>query len=165
MHDKYVMLQYLKGKEIMTDENKNCRCRRKSIQRDCLDDALQFYQVAENQNPLIRMYPKIALLTFSCELFLKTMLLCRKNEEKVNEHNLQKLFERLPSEKKEELISKWQNENEGDLLELLSEFGNAFVEWRYAYEREKIDANITHLEKLAAFLKENAETTYGLCLY
>ena len=63
----------------MTNETQGKPCCRKKIQCDCLDAAQQFFRTADHLNLATEMYPKIALLAFSCELFIKAILFANCN--------------------------------------------------------------------------------------
>ena len=149
----------------MTNETQGKPCCRKKIQCDCLDAAQQFFRTADHLNLATEMYPKIALLAFSCELFIKAILLCTIEMKDARGHDLKSLFEMLPDETKETFLSKWSSKYEKNFKEVLNENSRVFEQWRYAYEEEKIPAEVTDLENLAIFLKKNAESTTMLCLY
>lgn len=92
--------------------------------------------------------PKITCLTFSLELFLKT-LLAIENTNKFG-HKFTDLYDKLTPESKTMIgqylfnigISQIQFE------ETLKEINNAFVEWRYVHEKVRLSLDISFLEKM-----------------
>ena len=76
------------------------------------------------------MIPAIVNITFSCELYLKEMLI-KLGIRVPNNHLIKELFARLPIKYQTEI-----KKNSGILsFELfIEEINNAFVKWRYAYE-------------------------------
>ncbi|OAB40868.1 hypothetical protein PMSD_00830 [Paenibacillus macquariensis subsp. defensor] len=118
----------------------------------CLNEANAYFEVSFRCKDMIHNDYRNAFLTnvsFACELYLKYLLLiqsidCRK------EHNLYKLFKKLPEKIKEELKKKHPCGNISiDKFELeLDEIGQAFMIFRYMYERGNMVYNFQFLMEL-----------------
>ena len=85
--------------------------------------------------------PAVVYFAFSCEIFLKTLLLCHNISFK-KIHNLEDLYKKLPDEIKgkiEQNIYNCYDVTEKYILdtETLGEISNAFQEWRYLYEKNE----------------------------
>ena len=90
--------------------------------------------------------PAVVNLAFSIELYLKFLL--TKNKKQCRGHKLLDLFNSLDSTVKQEII-KLTEYDEEEFKILLSKHTEAFVEWRYFYERnENINVNIEFMKKL-----------------
>ena len=107
-------------------------------QRQLINGQIEFYAV-----------PAAVNLAFSIELYLKYLLTKNsKNKKPCRGHNLLDLFNSLDSTIKQEIV-KITGYNEEEFKILLSKHAEAFVEWRYIYERNKsISVNIEFMRKL-----------------
>lgn len=74
---------------------------------------------------------RIILLSLTCEIGFKAMLLSENKSEKG--HKLIELFDKL-SPQKQEYIIRLTEHNSKSFREKLSKNGNHFVKWRYFYE-------------------------------
>lgn len=97
----------------------------------------------------ILVVPGTVNIAFACELYLKAIL--RESGNKTKLHNLEKLYVKLPDEIKNEIE---KNFNGDDFLKELKGICNAFVDWRYVYEKETIEINFAFLYKFAKVLSE-----------
>lgn len=111
----------------------------------CYRQAKQFAYLCTRTEDMIVSEHCMAWFTnaaFACELYLKYYLFCfRIDYAKIKkEHNLYQLFTLLPESIKEEIIKNHPDENvTKEMFELmLKELGNAFIEFRYAYEKESL---------------------------
>ncbi len=127
----------------------------------CIDEADWFLYVAEkinNLNDIIcgGMYPFVVNMAFACELYIKAILIYKSNNNKIEKsHDLKKLFETLPIDVQSNIKTIFSEKSDGDLEIILPEINTAFVDWRYAYEKN-VSANLSDIQKFAESLKEYA---------
>ena len=108
-----------------------------------------------------KLIPTVVNAAFACELLLKAHLIWqRASNEPMKEHKLKTLFGMLDTEV-QEIIK--QN---SDILrwdEFLVEADNAFVEWRYLHEEDKVmRISVTALVRFAENLLKQYEGTHNL---
>lgn len=118
----------------------------------CLNEANVYFEVSFRCKDMIFTESRNAFLTnvsFACELYFKYLLLknridCRR------EHNLYKLYNKLPNEIRNELKKTHPKGNiSADEFELsLEEMGQAYMIFRYMYERENMAYNFQFLMEL-----------------
>lgn len=118
----------------------------------CLNEANAYFEVSFRCKDMIHNDYRNAFLTnvsFACELYLKYLLLiqnidCRK------EHNLYKLFKKLPEKIQDDLKKKHPCGNISiDEFELeLDDIGQAYMIFRYMYERGNMACNFQFLIEL-----------------
>lgn len=100
--------------------------------------------------------PQIVNLAFACEVYFKTLLDFHKIAFK-KKHKLSDLFDLLPSSDKEyidrELSVKYPFNNPFGRRKIDVE-ADAFVEWRYSYEKHTLSCDIGYLKALAKVLQE-----------
>lgn len=105
-----------------------------------------------NKNPTVEMVgwghplivPIVTNAAFACELFLKALL--QKNNRLKSSHRLLDLFQALPGEIKDDIISL----KDGELfIKELTKISCLFEEWRYIYERQLISLNFKFLVNFA----------------
>ena len=118
----------------------------------CLDEANAYFEISIRCMDMIYTINNSALLTnvsFACELYLKYLLLTNKIDCR-NEHNLLKLFKKLPKETQENLKKIHPCGNTSiDKFELeLEDIGHAFTIFRYIYERGNMAFNLQFLMEL-----------------
>ena len=75
----------------------------------------------------------------------------------VHEREYIDLFHLLPPKDKEWLTKKWAEKYNEDLEQKFGTENDTFVEWRYGYEKEKLESALSFLKNLAELLKERAE--------
>lgn len=119
---------------------------------NCLREANAFYEISFRCKDMMLSKYDNALLTnvsFACELYLKHLLLAN-NIDCRREHNLYKLFKKLPEKFQEDLKSKHPcgNISRSDFELSLDEVGKAFTIFRYMYEREIMAYNLQFLMEL-----------------
>lgn len=103
------------------------------------------------------LIPSIVLKVFSCELFLKSLIPKRKLQ---NIHKLDELFNLLNRDNKKYIVdnvittlSAIKNQyDESDFEADLNDTANAFVDWRYFYEKSP-SINILFLNTLFNVLR------------
>ena len=107
------------------------------------------------------MIPQIVNAAFSCELLLKAVIIAEEKREKVIcEHNLSKLFDMMDSETRNAVRIKSQI---SDWDVFLKESSNAFAEWRYLHEKDKVmHISVWDLLRFHSALKDHYEATYPL---
>lgn len=107
------------------------------------------------------MIPQIVNAAFSCELLLKAIIILEKQrEERFYEHKLSELFNMLKPETRS-IIQ--ENANIFDWDCFINESSNAFVEWRYLHEEDRVmHISISNLQRLFSSLKKYYEETYPL---
>lgn len=89
----------------------------------------------------ILLFPTLMCISFSCELYLKYILLLEMQEPKIKDlkdlgHNIDDLFKKISLEIKTEILSHMDSTVAFD--ENISTMSNKFIESRYEYEYEKI---------------------------
>jgi len=107
------------------------------------------------------MIPQIVNAAFSCELLLKAVIIAeKKREEAIYEHELSKLFDMMDSKTRNAVRIKSQI---SDWDVFLKESSNAFAEWRYLHEKDKVmHISVWKLLRFHSALKDHYETTYPL---
>jgi len=120
--------------------------------------------------------PIVVNLSFSIELYLKCLstkstyskkkdtnlpVLERKLEtlrvKGKGSHELIKIFNLLKEEEKNQLIKQYLEKYQEQLEEDLTEISNAFINYRYSFEKDFLTINLTILNRIALFLKEYIE--------
>ena len=89
------------------------------------------------ENTVFYSAPRVVNYAFSCEVFLKTLLVLYQIP-KGHHHDLKNLYNRLPKTVQEDIESEMLNKT-GKLTDIggvpiLDQISNAFVDWRYSYE-------------------------------
>jgi predicted DNA binding CopG/RHH family protein len=100
--------------------------------------------------------PAIVCAAFSIELGFKAIVL--QSGGSVSGHKLKELFSALEAPTQQQIVSA-VGVAEGEFNTSLAEASNAFVEWRYIYERESANANVEFLSKLS---KATQDARYSL---
>ena len=104
------------------------------------------------------MYPFAVNAAFACELFLKAILICNSSNGNIAQgHHLESLFSSLPEAARNQIEGRYTQKCNHDFSSLLTEIDNAFVDWRYAYEKG-VGINISGILAFANSLKEYVET-------
>lgn len=102
--------------------------------------------------------PLATLMSFSCELFLKFILLVDSNINNVRSHNLKDLYDMVSNEMKYNIINMLLSRNpEFDVDEFqmyLSEIGSLFVESRYIHETCQLNISYEFLREFRNVLKD-----------
>lgn len=108
--------------------------------------------------------PEIVNIAFSCEVFIKSMLICEKAKYGKN-HKLHELFKLLSLSVQDEVVTGVTQKlgiEAGSFDELLKQNGSCFYEWRYYYELDVTPANIGFLRALCDSFHPIAEKyVYG----
>jgi hypothetical protein len=63
-------------------------------------------------------------------------------------HKLDELFNQLPKPSRNSIVAELRL-NEDDFREALRNVSNAFVEWRYVYEQDRIQIDLGFLQRLS----------------
>ena len=107
------------------------------------------------------MIPQIVDAAFSCELLLKAIIIAeQKREDGFHEHKLSDLFVMMNPDtqafvKRQAHIANWDT--------FMKESSNAFVEWRYLHEKDKVmHISVGDLLRFHNALREYYEATYPL---
>lgn len=145
--------------------------------REIFDRAVDFLRTAElargqydSEQIVPRKYtiPEIVNGAFSCELFLKSLLVFSKIEIK-KMHELADLWEALPEvirdDIKQELTSRIEFREENGLEGMIVSVSNAFAKWRYEYEHEKLKVNPGLLHAFGDSLREICCMKYHRCTW
>ncbi len=104
--------------------------------------------VCVNGKPAPVIIASIVNKAFACEVFLKSIIIM--NTKKItNEHSLIKLVKKSNS-----CLEIRKKLNNYDFNEELEKINNAFVEWRYTYERDKMIINNGFLNDFCNTLEE-----------
>ncbi|QQK79935.1 HEPN domain-containing protein [Salicibibacter cibi] len=151
MEDENRSIAYLKMDENPSTELKSYEDYLRWSE-NCLNEANAYFEVSSRCKDMFLSEYKNAFLTnvsFACELYLKYLLLkqyinCRK------EHNLYKLYKKLPEKIQEDLKKKHPCGNISiDEFELeLDNIGQAYMIFRYIYERGNRAYNFQFLMEL-----------------
>lgn len=125
--------------------------------------AYTFYLAAkrcEEPHPLqngqleILICPTIVNYAFACELYIKYLLQIN-NIEQCHKHKLTDLFYLLPETSQQEIRTKMDIANFNQELNSIS---NAFVDWRYIYEKNDKSLHIEFLRNFCNVLHDYAST-------
>lgn len=128
----------------------------------CAEYASKYKFVADklSEDTLEMLYylePVVVNCAFSCELYLKAIILKRNEGNKREKvHDLKVLFNELPAEVRTSICNGKVDEEKLD--EFLGEYGNAFLDWRYAFEKG-VEMNMTMLFNFANLLEDYYERT------
>mgnify|MGYP004497895703 CR=1 FL=1 len=132
--------------------------------RECADCARAFLCTANKINSiddfaLGRIYPCIVNAAFSCELFEKAIIATETpNKDFPKGHELKGLFGKI-SPTGQTLIKNAYSHTSNDIKafgRMIDEANTAFIEWRYAYEKDvdiHPNALIAFAEALNSYLK------------
>lgn len=150
------------NQNLTANENEDKKTTMEKMTEECLEEANEFYSIYERYERnaadlLNHLYPIIVNLAFANELYFKKLIMQHFPKKNIRTHKYTTLFRMLPSKDKEWLTQKWEAEHHEELEKCIKMGNNAFNEWRYAYEKEKLRINVSFLEKLAKILKERAE--------
>lgn len=116
-------------------------------------------QRCEEQRPLqngkfeMLICPAIVNYAFACELYIKYLLQIN-GVEQCRKHKLTDLFGLLPETSQQEIRTKMNTANFNQELNSIS---NAFVDWRYIYEKNNAFLHIDFLRRFCVALKEFIE--------
>ena len=123
-----------------------------------LDCANYFMTSTDRDDAFKRYYhhPVIVNVAFACEIFLKSILL--SNGTVGRGHNLKVLIDILSEEDKsfleEEMFHTYGGNIKTHGVKYLESVSNAFMDWRYSYEKEEISTNARYLMVLSEALKK-----------
>jgi HEPN domain-containing protein len=99
------------------------------------------------------LVPGVVNYAFACELYLKVLLL-QSGVEHSRQHNLTKLFRRLPDELQGDVKIAMNIECFDSILDKVS---NNFLEFRYLYEMNEAFSAIGFLHRFSTILEKLAE--------
>jgi hypothetical protein len=94
----------------------------------------------------IPVAPAIVCAAFSTELGFKTLIMQAGGN--ARGHKLDELFNQLPKPSRNSIVAELRL-NEDDFREALRNVSNAFVEWRYVYEQDRIQIDLGFLQRLS----------------
>jgi HEPN domain-containing protein len=135
---------------------------RANPKKDLLDSAISFFKAAdrclngckEEEGIEMLTVPGSVCATFSCELFLKYILLVETGEE-LKGHNLADLFKKCSKEIQSALM-----ERNKSILTILERNNTQFVEARYHHEKEVFSFCQTELLQTAELLSRFVAERY-----
>ncbi|MDH3973286.1 MAG: HEPN domain-containing protein [Deltaproteobacteria bacterium] len=107
-------------------------------------------RISQNQVEWL-LVPAVTNRAFSIELFLKAIL--QNDGTSKYGHKLHELFNDLKHERKTQIIEETGLDSELFHKDL-TKISNAFVEWRYLYEKEDIQIAWSFLQKLSNAVKK-----------
>ncbi|MDF0541078.1 hypothetical protein PX699_01885 [Sphingobium sp. H39-3-25] len=119
-------------------------------QANCFHEAALRCRYPESH---VQIAPMIVNFAFACEIYIKLLLMT--NETPTRGHHLGRLFEQLPmetSESIERLYEEGGAANDLPLRATLDEIGDAFVDWRYQYEKSIPKFRFGALHRLSQIL-------------
>ncbi|MCO8193075.1 hypothetical protein [Anaerofustis sp. NSJ-163] len=129
--------------------------------KECYNSAEAFYEVIFRCKEMIfrNKYDTFAVLmnvAFACELYLKTLLFWQ-NIDGRNEHDLYKLYKKLPEKQRNKLkeLHPCGNTSKSNFELELQEIGKAFIVSRYMYERQRMACDVQFLFELFTTLHDN----------
>lgn len=100
------------------------------------------------------LVPAVTNRAFSIELYLKAIL---KNDGALKEgHKLHQLFGALKHERRTQIIEETGLDSQ-EFQRDLTKISNAFVEWRYLYEKDDIKIAWDFLQKFSSAVKSTFE--------
>lgn len=115
----------------------------------------EFIPTSKN-NLRSKTFPFIVNKAFACEIYLKLILKAQKDKEEKDEHNLNNLAKEIAIDiefKKYLLLNRLQLSDQ-EFEEYLNNISNAFIIWRYIYEKKNIKIMIGFLNSFCNFLDE-----------
>lgn len=122
--------------------------------RKMLQAAQQFYEAGERCSLMDEAagkgwlpYPGAVNYAFAAELALKGLIRVHMKED-ARGHDLEKLFNRLPSEVQD--VLRGPGTSSVVFAERLHEDRLTFETWRYAYEKGEVSVSLTFLPRLAS---------------
>lgn len=101
--------------------------------------------------PISLDMPSFVMLSFSCELFLKSIIYCVDDPKNECEHHLRKLLKKLDDETILEIKGKTGETDSFD--KDIAEYGKPFVDYRYAFEKQSEIIDTSFIEALSDSLK------------
>ncbi|WP_162179188.1 HEPN domain-containing protein [Chromobacterium haemolyticum] len=101
----------------------------------------------------VAIVPAIVCAAFSVEVGLKALIFKETGHECKREHKIASLFEKLPNVRQEEIRSLLV-EKYNDINEKMKGISNAFVEWRYVYEKDYTEIDSTFLFDFAKVIAD-----------
>lgn len=125
----------------------------------CINEADSFLWVArkiENSDVFLcgGMYPFTVNIAFACELYMKAILIDDSTGDTIiRGHKLDELFDVLPTDAKVQIEAMYSDQHKRDFKSLLSEISNAFIDWRYAFEKG-VHINVTGILAFANALED-----------
>lgn len=126
----------------------------------CIDEATAFLNVAKSCIDNIgeflsgKMYPFAVNASFSCELFIKAIMIKQSPTQEFSRgHDLKQLFDALDNKDRTAIRSAYNKKCSKSLDELLDESGKAFEDWRYALEKH-VSICVTGIIAFAEVLQE-----------
>ena len=142
---------------------------RRSDDRVIFDTAVSFHQAAKrcavseangDGGYMSPTSPLICCLAFACELYVKALL--ASSSIPTRGHDLSKLFERLSATDKKGIREQYKvltGREAAAFRRDVSEFANAFVEWRYIFEQASARISIQRLAQLTQSLFRHIRQT------
>lgn len=110
---------------------------------ECITAANHFLAIAQTSSKTTdsllagNIYPCMVNAAFACELLLKAIQATKPGIQTFPKgHDLKKLFNDLEAHDRDKIDLLFKQKGVTPLEELLKESASAFVEWRYAYERQ-----------------------------
>ncbi|EGR4195835.1 hypothetical protein VCSRO76_3482 [Vibrio cholerae] len=138
--------------------------------------ANEFYHLATSIPVSERYAAYIVNLSFSIELYIKSLdvsqlMVFTENDlfadsiekivnVRVSGHSLLSMFSKLPREIRAEMESEYDKQFGFNLVSDLESIKNAFVEYRYIFEKNSSSINLSAVEDIAEFLKNFIEQRY-----
>lgn len=124
--------------------------------KECHKEANAFYNVSYRCIDMMlgdNMNAFFTNVSFACELYLKCLLLMQKIDCR-KEHNLYKLFKKLPEEIQNEIkeAHPYGNTTKNCFEQEIDDLGQAFVVFRYMYEKGNMAYNAQFLLELIDIL-------------
>lgn len=130
---------------------------------DCAEMCRQKAENGQTCEDLSLNTPALVNCAFSCELFLK-LLIKSVGKDYGKIHDLDKLFDLLPQDMQERINKNtyYKTGMGKDVfgISMLKKVANSFNEWRYSFEKDKLNGYIGYLFGLCCVLKEEAEKLY-----
>jgi len=136
----------------------------------------QFYETAEKIGNAPYPYAYIVNMSFAIELFIKSLNVTHKASFKEDNswaesyemivhtkdrrHSLINLFNNLPEKTQDGLKRQYLLGSNIELLDDLEQIKDAFLDYRYIYEKDSHSINIGALSRVASFFKKFIESVF-----
>lgn len=122
------------------------------------------YPLAETGFTRKYIIPEIVLLSFSAELYLKTIYM-KENNVSISGHSLKALFYKLNINTKKQIFKIYKDlERPESFEEFMGELklvSNSFEEWRYSYEKTTGNVHLYFLGDLVVTLRKYCDSIMG----
>lgn len=111
----------------------------------------------ENSLSVSSLISSIVIYALSIEVGLKSIIKL-ENKKYGNEHDLKKLFNKLSKDSRDKIVEELSDRFKVSFDSYLEENKNAFIEWRYSYEKQSVRASSDFLKAFSEAIIKVAES-------